>query len=231
MPSTMIAAFETSGAMVSLAVTRGDGQVYESSYPGLRQLATTLMPALLELCEQAGVRLRECEGAAASLGPGSFTGLRVGVAAANALALAVGCPLVGVPSLEVTAHSAVTDAPTLLCLSPHRRGSFYGQEFGKAGDGWVVAGEIEVGSVAEIVAASGMTEGVVCGPEDAREQWLSQGGAAGASIPFLVTYPSARILLALGVERRGQARPRFAVPLYVRGSQPEEKERAAPGGR
>ncbi len=221
-------AFETSGAMVSVAVADASGAVRERAYRGLRQVGSTLMPTLLGLCSEANVALAECGLVAVSLGPGSFTGLRVGVATANALALALECKVVGVPSLEVLVHSARPVAQVALCLSPHRRGSFYGQLFRRVGGEWKGASVVQVGGVSEIVTALGERPEVVCGPEEAEEQCLTwEHQVCHAKTSFQCAYPSAAALLHLALQRPTEAQSRFAVPLYVRASQPEEKERAA----
>jgi tRNA A37 threonylcarbamoyladenosine modification protein TsaB len=115
-----------------------------------------------------------------------------------------------------------------LCLSPHRRGSFYGQLFRRAEEGWKAVSVIEVGSVSEIVGALEENPEVVCGPEEAQAQcqgWEGQTNEGRAS--FRLAYPSAAALLRLALERPTSVESRFAVPLYVRASQPEEKERDA----
>ncbi|HYA44264.1 MAG TPA: tRNA (adenosine(37)-N6)-threonylcarbamoyltransferase complex dimerization subunit type 1 TsaB, partial [Acidimicrobiales bacterium] len=73
-----------------------------------RRHAETLMPAIETLCVRAGLQPRDLEGVAVDVGPGLFTGLRVGLAAARAMSAALGVPAAGVTSLEALAY-------------PHRR--------------------------------------------------------------------------------------------------------------
>jgi len=167
---------------------------------------------------------------AVSLGPGSFTGLRCGVATANALALALGLKVVGVPSLEVIAHSVATPCRRILCLSPHRRGSFYASLFRREGERWIPESPIEVGPLGEIIAALPAAPEVVCGPEEAAGE-LESITLPGDSPDFLVTYPSAAALLRLAEAAGAEAAGRFALPLYVRASQPEEKDKARGNGK
>jgi tRNA threonylcarbamoyladenosine biosynthesis protein TsaB len=61
-----------------------------------------------EVCEKAGISLKELEAVAVSKGPGSYTGLRIGVSAAKGLCFALDIPLIAVGTLDVLAHSAVT---------------------------------------------------------------------------------------------------------------------------
>ena len=75
--------------------------------PGNRH-ATELMPAIRDLTAQHGWRPEQIDELYLSLGPGSFTGLRIAVAIARALQQAIGCRLVGVPTLDVIAANAPT---------------------------------------------------------------------------------------------------------------------------
>ncbi|MBI3292279.1 MAG: tRNA (adenosine(37)-N6)-threonylcarbamoyltransferase complex dimerization subunit type 1 TsaB [Elusimicrobia bacterium] len=94
---------------------------------GLRH-AETLLPNLRWLLQQVGWSLKDIQGVAASVGPGSFTGIRLGVAAARALGQGLGCPLVGVSTLEALATEAVElcedcrfSAPLVVPLIPTLR--------------------------------------------------------------------------------------------------------------
>ncbi len=73
---------------------------------GRQRHAEVLMPAIDELCRQAGWAVADLTGVAVDRGPGLFTGLRVGLATARAIATACRVPAAGVTSLEVLAHSA-----------------------------------------------------------------------------------------------------------------------------
>lgn len=69
--------------------------------------AETLLPTLQWLLRQVRWSLPEIHGVAVSVGPGSFTGIRLGVTAARALGQALGCPLIGVPTLDALAAEAL----------------------------------------------------------------------------------------------------------------------------
>ena len=77
-----------------------------------RRHARTLVPEAIRLCEEGGVALAEVRLICVAVGPGSFTGLRVGVTFAKTLAFAVGAEAVAVPShLAVPRVSRPTDPP------------------------------------------------------------------------------------------------------------------------
>jgi len=70
-----------------------------------------IAPAVESLCRAAGLPLCELGLVAVDVGPGSFTGLRVGLAAAKALAFALGCPILGIGSLDALTWAAAPHAP------------------------------------------------------------------------------------------------------------------------
>ena len=120
-------AFDTSGAMCVLALAGEDGAVQAVSiFEGRRTLSTRLMGELDGLLTRNGLTLADLSGLAVGLGPGSFTGVRVGVTTAKTLAQVTGLPLVGVGTLD--AYAAAWAAPGDLSLAvvlPSRRGEVY----------------------------------------------------------------------------------------------------------
>ena len=135
-------ALDTSSPWTSCALCESDAsgapvRVLAESLHGPPLKAGDLLPgALAALCAQAHVTLHDVQGLAVGLGPGSFTGLRVGLAAAKALAYALRLPLAGCSSLAALALSARSEAsgqsiaPTLEA----RRGELYASLYGSAGE-------------------------------------------------------------------------------------------------
>jgi tRNA threonylcarbamoyladenosine biosynthesis protein TsaB len=100
--------------------------------------AERLMPMIAEAMQQAGPAFKDIDRIAVTRGPGSFTGVRVGVAAARALALALGRPVVTMTSLHVMALHAVASlesdsARELAVAVDARRSGVYLQMFARAG--------------------------------------------------------------------------------------------------
>jgi tRNA threonylcarbamoyladenosine biosynthesis protein TsaB len=129
----LIAAIETSTAGCAVAIgTEGGVIAADASDDGKH--AEFLIPALARLCDASGIARGDIEGVAVDIGPGLFTGLRVGVAAAKALAQARSVPILGVPSLDVLARSAGTDSSTVCACIDAKRGevfaAFYRRENG-----------------------------------------------------------------------------------------------------
>ena len=97
----MIVAIESASTDCSIALATADGEpvAVEGWSSGHRQ-GHELLPRLLQLLEREGVALGEVTALAVGTGPGSFTGLRVGMSVAKGLAYGLGRPIVGVPSLS-----------------------------------------------------------------------------------------------------------------------------------
>ncbi len=100
-------AIETATDTVAVALLRDDGGVTERVHAGGRAHAELLAPSIEEVCATAGCTVRDLDAIAVDIGPGLFTGLRVGVATAKALAQALGIGVLGVTSLDVLAAAAL----------------------------------------------------------------------------------------------------------------------------
>ena len=99
-------AIETSGRHGSVSLGRGDDLLASEHLTQQRRHNVGLMPAIDRLCREHGASPRELRELYVSLGPGSFTGLRVGITTAKMIALATGAKVVGVPTLEVLSPNA-----------------------------------------------------------------------------------------------------------------------------
>ncbi len=130
-----ILAFDTCFGAVSVAVryraANGDWSIREAYEARQTGHAERLMPMIAEVVAGAGLEFAQIERFAVTVGPGSFTGVRVGVAAARAFALAAARPVVGLSSLEVIAArgrallGARSDGRTIMVAIDARRGGLY----------------------------------------------------------------------------------------------------------
>jgi tRNA threonylcarbamoyladenosine biosynthesis protein TsaB len=132
----IILSIETATLGGSLFLSRGGEELAaRSGNPEVSQ-SSSLLNDISETLEQGGVSLREVNLFACASGPGSFTGLRIGIATLKALAASLRRPCVGIPTLQAVAHSAGTSTATVALL-PAGRGEIFAQMFSVANDGAV----------------------------------------------------------------------------------------------
>ena len=108
-----------------------------------RDHAKRLVPEVEALLERAGVRRTDICGVGVGLGPGSYTGLRVGVAAARGLARGLSVPIVGSYSLEAMAYGELGEGERAVVALDARRGNVYAGVFRKEDERVVQEGEVE----------------------------------------------------------------------------------------
>jgi tRNA threonylcarbamoyladenosine biosynthesis protein TsaB len=124
----IILAIDTCMDACSAAVCDGAAMLAAASEPMTRGHQERLAPLVAEVMARAGLAFADLDRIAVTTGPGSFTGLRVGLAFAKAMALALDLPCVGVGTLEALAASAAGSGMTAACIDA-RRGQVYLQVF------------------------------------------------------------------------------------------------------
>jgi tRNA threonylcarbamoyladenosine biosynthesis protein TsaB len=142
---------DTSTAPSAACVLRGDGEVFEvapepAALSARPAHASELMPAVADVMERAGLDYADLEAIAVGVGPGTFTGLRIGIATARALATANGLRVRPVSSLAALAAGIGAEAgasgaetpgggsPSLLPVIDAKRGEVFAAEYAPGGD-------------------------------------------------------------------------------------------------
>jgi tRNA threonylcarbamoyladenosine biosynthesis protein TsaB len=224
-----VLAFDTCLGAVSVAVRwqdeRGEWQLREAFELRSTGHAERLFPLMAELMDGSGLEFADIDRIAVTLGPGTFTGVRVGISAARALALATGKPVVGITSLAAMGHRAREllaeriAGRLLVVVVDARRGKLYAQTFAGGGD---ETSEALLLTPEEVAVRIGREKAFVVGSGAAAVAAVlrSAGGEAEACLPDL--QPHARPLALLA--------PRLAPmvpvkPLYLR--LPDAKEGGA----
>jgi len=125
-------AIETSGRLGSVAVC-ADGKVLaERTFQHGLQHAARILPEIDALCRAQSWKPMEIEELYVSIGPGSFTGLRIGVTMAKTMALSTGLRLVAVPTVRVLAANAPAEATNLLIVLDAKREQIFTARFERA---------------------------------------------------------------------------------------------------
>ena len=119
-------AIDTAGSRLSVALHTGRCFVYQDAHAA----SEALMPSVDRLLREDGLCLGDLDYIACVTGPGSFTGIRIGVSSVRALCYATGLPALALHALRVLAYNEKADACTSLCLSDASNGLVYVQSFG-----------------------------------------------------------------------------------------------------
>ena len=130
---TLTLAFDTSADACAVALVRDGATLGRAMRPMSRGHAEALIPMVQQVMASAGLSLGALDLVGVTVGPGSFTGVRTGIAAARGLALGAAARAVGVSSLAAVAAAALDDAPagaTAVCVLETRRLDFFVQVFG-----------------------------------------------------------------------------------------------------
>ena len=236
---------DTSSPTASLAIV-ANGKVIAETSRAATSHGAALPAAVEELLGMAGMRLQDLKGIAAGLGPGSFTGMRVGLSYMKGLVMALGCAVVGVPTFDCLALSAwEQSAPvppgTLVCpVVDARKGEVYAGLYRTGRDELEKISEALVITLQNLVLQlSGSV--LIAGDSKAREAagLLGERGILCTMLEEMEPNSRGRYVAAIGAERlsKGEAdSPAALEPLYVRtaqatfkpgatGSQPGAKER------
>jgi tRNA threonylcarbamoyladenosine biosynthesis protein TsaB len=124
-----ILAFDCAGAQCAAAIL-SDGDILATRQSvAERGHAQLLIPMLVDLLDEAGLKFSDIDRFAVTTGPGSFTGIRVALAAAHGLALGTGKPIVGVTVFEAMAASTTNRTTRLLVAIDSRRAELFVQLF------------------------------------------------------------------------------------------------------
>jgi tRNA threonylcarbamoyl adenosine modification protein YeaZ len=212
--SGLVVALETSTRRPTVAARFG-GRTFERGLDGERAHASDLLPALANVLEQLGVDRRALARVVVGIGPGSLTGMRVGVATALGLVQGSGAEIVGVPSFEAAALAAVRASELaderVQVLCDARGGRFDLAEYEHTGDSLRALFEPRSLTLDEAVERTARFEGarVLC-DASSRERFEWSDAAHITDLD-----PRAADLITLGAVRPAQA-PADVEPLYLR---------------
>ncbi|MBC8014333.1 MAG: tRNA (adenosine(37)-N6)-threonylcarbamoyltransferase complex dimerization subunit type 1 TsaB [Sporomusaceae bacterium] len=120
-----ILAIETATLVSSVALATADTLLAEITLQTKKTHSELLMPHIAKILDMAEVSKAEITAVAVSIGPGSFTGLRIGLATAKALAYAMKIPLVGVPTLSALAYGCFVPGAILSPILDAQKGNVY----------------------------------------------------------------------------------------------------------
>jgi tRNA threonylcarbamoyladenosine biosynthesis protein TsaB len=205
----LLLAFDTATPAVTVALHDGTQVLAERTTVDARRQGELLAPHIEAVLSAAGVRAAELSSIAVGVGPGPFTGLRVGVVTARVMAQALGIEAIGVGTLDVLAHEAVTSGAvtdSFLVATDARRREVH----------WAAYDVVEGRAVRTFGPAVGV-------PADVRVDGRPVVGRGADLYPEVLgprvgpADPSAAVLASCAVEDGRAGRVLLeAVPLYLR---------------
>jgi tRNA threonylcarbamoyladenosine biosynthesis protein TsaB len=148
----LILGIDTATPAVGCAIGGHEGVLASFSAARGRRHAESLVPAIDHLRRSVGIELEELGAIAVDVGPGLFTGLRVGVATAKAMASALRVPVVGVPSLDLVAFPVRFTPRLIASVVDARRGEVFFAFYRHVPGGLQRVSEPRVGSTEELTA-------------------------------------------------------------------------------
>jgi tRNA threonylcarbamoyladenosine biosynthesis protein TsaB len=120
-PKPLILAIETSGRTGSVAIALGEQMLSEAYFSGPMRHSAEIFPAVHKLLERFSRKPKEIEHIYISVGPGSFTGLRIAVALAKTMHLANAAKIIAVDTLDVIAANATDYISDFACATPDKK--------------------------------------------------------------------------------------------------------------
>ena len=221
----MVLAVESATELAGVALADEAGVLATATVSRGRHHAESIAPAVDFVCRRAGVGLSELDAVGVDVGPGLFTGLRVGVGTAQALAFGLGRPLVGVSSLEVLAHavaiSGVALGTLVVPVVDARRGEVFAARLRTTAEG-VSWEQPEARRAPEVLAdeLAGLGEPFVLTGDGARRYREILGAVPGAiSVGEILAFPPPGVLASLAVRKATAGEfhaPSTVLPHYLR---------------
>jgi tRNA threonylcarbamoyladenosine biosynthesis protein TsaB len=143
-PPMTLLAVDTSTRTVGMAIYDGVHVLSESIWFSQDHHTVELAPAVADLLAKSGIRVADLAALGVALGPGSFTGLRIGLAFAKGLALAQNIPIIGVPTLDVLAASQPVQLMRLAAVLQAGRNRLAVNWYQADGGTWRPDGQLQV---------------------------------------------------------------------------------------
>lgn len=230
----LILGIDTATPQVGCAIGGHEGVLAAFQSSKGKRHAETLVPAIQFLCEQTGIELAEIGAVAVDVGPGLFTGLRVGVATAKAMASALRVPMVPVSSLDLLAFEVRWTTRRIVSVVDARRGEVFYAFYRQVPGGVQRLSEMRVGSPEELCSEIQATGEEVLAVGDGALRYrdeladlirveIEDAGMAFPSPAALVQLAHARAL------REEFVKPWDLQPLYLRKADAEVNWQTGPG--
>ena len=210
---------------ISIAVKFDDKMIAQTYDIGMRQ-SEILVPAIDDILQKAGITAEDLDFSAITIGPGSFTGLRLGISALKAIELAYNVPIYGVSSLKVYSYAAKNLGLPVLCCIDANKDRFYACLYDENGNEILPDGDYET---SELIDKIDFDKLLITGP-DAKKFYdiLSNSNVHTHLKPYLLknydNYAACLIEIAEKMYKNNESPLQdYDGPVYLRASEAELK--------
>lgn len=225
---------ETSGRTGSVAIARDGKVLAETEFPHGLQHAAGIVSIIDRMLREANWRPADIRHVYVSAGPGSFTGLRIGITLAKTMAFALGARIVAVPTARVLAENAPADARHAVIVLDAKRDQVYAARYERTADGWMEREPAHVAALRDVLARAPRPVYLIGEGMPYHRRFVPADDPG-----VVVTEPSAWRARATAVAEIGRcmalagdfADPWKLTPVYIRPPEAEEKRLRQCGGR
>jgi tRNA threonylcarbamoyladenosine biosynthesis protein TsaB len=219
-------AIETSSRIGSIASVADGVVIEEKQFEHGLQHAAQIIPIIDALVRAQHWTPRDVEELYVSAGPGSFTGLRIGITLAKTLALATGVKLVAVPTVGVLVENAPADASHVVIVLDAKRDQIFTARFERSESQWVEREPAHLDSLAAMLARAARPVHLLGEGIPYHEKFIDRQDPGVIVTPPAVWRPRASVVAAIGhaMARRNEfTHPDHLRPIYIRRPEAEEK--------
>lgn len=225
-PMPRAIAIETSGRIGSIAVVGHGTVLIEEEVPHGLQHAAQIIPIIDRLIRDQRWAPTDIEELYVSAGPGSFTGLRIGITLAKTMALATGVKIVAVPTVQVLAENAPADAQHLVLVLDAKRDQIFTARFERSADDWIEREPAHVDSLIAMLERSPRPVHLLGEGIPYHHKFIPANDSSVILTDETLWRPRANVVAKIGfaMARSGTfADPVRLTPIYIRRPEAEEK--------
>jgi tRNA threonylcarbamoyladenosine biosynthesis protein TsaB len=185
-----------------------------------------MLPMIDDLMKKVGWSPRDIEEVYVSVGPGSFTGLRIGVTLAKTMALATGVKLVAVPTVRVLVENAPEEARHVILVLDAKRDQIFTARFERVGGEWIEREPAKLDSLTAMLERSPRPVHLLGEGIPYHEKFIPRDDSSVIVAPPDLARARAGVVAVIGhtMARRGEfADAQRLTPIYIRRPEAEEK--------
>lgn len=219
----IVLGIDTSGYVNAVGVSEGANVLADNSFPAKTDTLEQIVANIDLTLKSAGISLKEVEGIGVGLGPGSWTGIKVGVTVGKMLAFSTGKPVAGIPTLEALAYNARGESPLIYAvINAGVKDMVYAARYRVKGNEVIKDGDYFAGDVRELVRM--ISEPVILVGSDAKQYCeiiIKENSTLKAKIRAVEAMPSGAVIACLAAAwlEKGESDDTLSLtPLYLKES-------------